>query len=122
MMMPGDDVLMMPRADRIEVYTGTGRRRRWSAEEKAQIIAESHELGVGETASRYSLSKTQLFTWRRNAQQSSEETGFARVVVGDAAPAGGIIEVRMRAGELRVPPGADPQMVTTILLALRSDR
>ena len=43
-------------------------------------------------------------------------------MVGDAAPAGGIIEVRMRAGELRVPPGADPQMVTTILLALRSDR
>ena len=66
------------------------------------IVAESHELGVGETASRYSLSKTQLFTWRRNAQEASDETGFARVVVGDAAPAGGIIEVRMRGGELRV--------------------
>ncbi len=26
---------------RIEVITGTGRRRRWSAETKAQIIAES---------------------------------------------------------------------------------
>jgi transposase len=121
-MMSGDDVLMMPRAHRVEAFTGTGRRRRWSAEEKARIIAEGHELGVGEMASRYSLSKTQLFTWRRNAQRKSEETGFARVVVGDAAPAGGIIEVRMQAGELRVPPGADPQMVTAILLALRSDR
>jgi len=121
-MMPGDDVLMMPRAHRIEVYTGTGRRRRWSAEEKARIIAESHELGVGETASRHSLSKTQLFTRRRDAQRKSEETGFTQVVVGDALSAGAVIEVRLRAGEVRVPPGADPQMVTTILLALRSDR
>lgn len=77
---------------------------------------------MGETATRYSLSKTQLFTWRRNAQRTSEATGFAHVVVGDAASADAVIEVRMCAGELRVPPGADPQMVTTILLALRSDR
>jgi transposase len=121
-MMSGDDVLMMPRAHRIEVFTGTGRRRRWSVEEKARIVAESHELGVGETASRHDLSKTQLFSWRRDAQRRSEETGFAQVVVSDGLSAGAVIEVRLRAGELRVPPGADQQMVTTILLALRSDR
>ncbi len=32
---------------RIEVFTGAGRRRSWSGEEKAAIIAESY--GAGET-------------------------------------------------------------------------
>ena len=32
---------------RIEVFTGAGRRRNWSGEEKAAIIAESY--GAGET-------------------------------------------------------------------------
>ena len=31
---------------RIEVLTGPGRRRRWSAEEKAQIVAETLEPGA----------------------------------------------------------------------------
>jgi len=30
---------------RIEVFTGAGRRRSWSAEEKAAIIAESYSAG-----------------------------------------------------------------------------
>jgi transposase len=30
---------------RIEVFTGAGRRRSWSGEEKAAIIAESHREG-----------------------------------------------------------------------------
>ena len=41
-MMPGDDVLMLPAGRRIEVFTGAGRRRRWSAGAKAQIVAESY--------------------------------------------------------------------------------
>ncbi|CAN7188386.1 hypothetical protein LJR225_000513 [Phenylobacterium sp. LjRoot225] len=40
-MMSGDDVLPMPEVRRIEVFTGAGRRRRWSVEAKAQIVAES---------------------------------------------------------------------------------
>ena len=49
-MMPGDDVLLMPSARRIEVFTGTGQRRRWSAEAKVQIVAESYATSVGETS------------------------------------------------------------------------
>jgi transposase len=40
-MMSGDDVLTEPAARRIEVFTGVGRRRKWSAEAKARIVAES---------------------------------------------------------------------------------
>ncbi|ARQ58957.1 IS66 family insertion sequence transposase domain-containing protein [Rhizobium sp. Kim5] len=31
---------------RFEVFTGNGRRREWSDEQKAQIVAESYEPGV----------------------------------------------------------------------------
>ena len=48
---------------RIEVFTGAGRRRSWSAAEKAAIIAESY--GAGETvcavARRHGLTPQQLF-------------------------------------------------------------
>ena len=30
---------------RLEVFTGVGRRRSWTAEQKAQILAESYESG-----------------------------------------------------------------------------
>jgi transposase len=124
-MMPGDDVLMMPSARRIEVFTGGAPRRRWSAEAKAQIVAESYETSVGETSARYSLSKTQIFTWRRDAREASGALGFARVEVDDAgsgAPQRGLIEVRLRTGSVSVGPGADPMMVTAILTALRAPR
>lgn len=72
----------MPAARRFEVFTGSGRRRRrWSAEAKAEIIAESYATSVGETADRHGLSKAQLFTWRRDAQQAAAVSGFARVEV-----------------------------------------
>jgi transposase len=55
---------------RIEVFTGAGRRRIWSPEEKAAIVAESH--GEGETvcavARRHGLTPQQLFTWRRQSR------------------------------------------------------
>jgi len=58
---------------RIEVFTGAGRRRSWSAAEKAAIIAESY--GAGETvcavARRHGLTPQQLFAWRRLARRSA---------------------------------------------------
>src|SRR5436189_6483297 len=55
---------------RIEVITGVGRRRRWSAETKAQIIAESFsgEAPVSEVARRHGLRPQQLFGWRHHAR------------------------------------------------------
>src|SRR5918998_380669 len=50
-----------------------GRRRRWTDEEKARIVAES--LDPGTTASavarRYGLHVSQLFTWRQQLQRST---------------------------------------------------
>ena len=36
---------MPARARRLEVFTGTGRRRTWPADEKAAIVAESYAPG-----------------------------------------------------------------------------
>jgi len=51
---------------RIEVLTGTPRRRRWSAAEKAAIVAESFSPGaVSSTiALRHGLHRNQLYAWR----------------------------------------------------------
>jgi transposase len=38
---------MLEPVRRIEVFTGAGRRRSWSGEEKAAIIAESYGAGDG---------------------------------------------------------------------------
>jgi hypothetical protein len=46
----------LPSSRRIEVFTGAAPRRRWSAEAKAQIVAESYETSVGETSARHSVS------------------------------------------------------------------
>jgi hypothetical protein len=49
---------------RVEVLTGTPRRRRWSAAEKAAIVAESLAPGVvmSAVALRYGLHRNQLET------------------------------------------------------------
>ena len=60
---------------RMEVFTGAGRRRSWSAADKVAIIAERY--GAGETvcsvARRHGLTPQQLFTWRRLALQPDTE-------------------------------------------------
>jgi transposase len=55
---------------RIEVLTGPGRRRRWSAEDKTRIVAETLAPGarVSEVARRWQLSSQQVFGWRRAAR------------------------------------------------------
>jgi transposase-like protein len=50
---------------RVEVITGIGRRRRWTDEEKAWIVAESLDPATttSAVARRYGLHPSQLFVW-----------------------------------------------------------
>ena len=54
---------------RIELITGTARRRRWTIEEKMVIVAESTRPGVNvaEVARRFGVNRGLLQTWRRKA-------------------------------------------------------
>src|ERR1700689_4951669 len=58
-------------ADRVEVFTGTGRRRRWSFDAKARIVEETLAAGAvaSEVARRHGISPQQLFGWRRSARR-----------------------------------------------------
>ena len=66
-------------ARRVEIFTGAGRRRTWSADEKAAIVAESRESGarVCQVARRHALTPQQLFAWRREARLRSAGGGDA---------------------------------------------
>ena len=52
---------------RIEVITGSMRRRRWSTEQKLRIIEESYQSGttVSEVARRHGVAANLLFRWRK---------------------------------------------------------
>ena len=54
------------RGARVEIVTSSGRRR-WSLEQKRDIVAESlgSELTPAEVARKYAISSGQLYMWRR---------------------------------------------------------
>lgn len=56
---------------RIEVLTGPVRRRRWSAAEKGQIVAETLQAGatVTKVARRWQVCPQQVWGWRREARE-----------------------------------------------------
>jgi transposase len=83
---------------RIELITGTGRRRRWSSEDKARIVVESLAVGVSvsEVARRHGLSPQQLFAWRREARASFDEAGNA--APADRSAANPVPQPRRRRG------------------------
>lgn len=123
----GDDVLTMPSARRIEVFTGAGRRRRWSAETKARIVAESYATSVGDTADRYGLAKNQLFGWRRDARLAGgSDMTFTPVMVDEATqiprPETGRIEIDLGAARVRIDRNADVGMAVAVIGALRGER
>jgi transposase len=76
--------------ERLEVVE-TGRRRRWSDDEKLRIVTESLQAprAISSTARRHGISRSLLMKWRRSfdPEQSSpqgEASGFVRVVAAAA--------------------------------------
>lgn len=111
---------------RVEVFTGTGRRRRWPAEAKAAIVEESYTSGapVSVVARRHGLIPQQLFTWRRQAREGvvgrdTADMSFAEVIVRDAPGAASTIGIEVGGAVVRVPRGSDPATLVMVLRALR---
>jgi transposase len=75
---------------RIEVITGTARRRHWSTEQKLRIIEESFEPGetVSSVARRNGVAPNLLFRWRRLLSEGGV------TAVGSDEPVVGSSEVR----------------------------
>lgn len=90
---------------RVEVITGPERRRRWSAEQKQAIVAESLAPGavVTEIARRAEIGTGQIYRWRREIAVGN---GFARLLIapvgaGAGSPVAPAIEIEI-AGKARV--------------------
>ena len=131
-------------ARRIEVFTGAGRRRTWSAEDKTRIVAESltGEESVCAVARRHGLSPQQVFGWRRQLRQmtaSAEPQGphFVPAVIEARGPerrrkrvrprgrrdggggVAGVIEVEIAGVTVRVGRGVEAKTVAAVLRALK---
>lgn len=69
------------------LITGIERRRRWSREERAEILASADEPGavVAEAARRADMCTSLAYNWRREAQSPATPPRFASVVVEQPA-------------------------------------
>ena len=71
----------------LEIISGVERRCRWSDAGKLRIVAEADEAGakVAEVARRHEISRSILWTWRKQARAGrltmSDPPGFLPVVV-----------------------------------------
>lgn len=129
-----------------EILAGPERRRRWSAAEKARVVAEVLAPGakVTEIARRHGVSRSLVYAWRREARPEPVVPSLVPVIVasGDGADAAskrparqiartgplhsrhgaktGVIEIAL-AGEVRVTlRGAiDVKGLRAVLAALR---
>jgi transposase len=132
---------------RLEVISGTGRRRRFTEEFKARVVEETLLPGtiVSEVARRHGLTPQQVFTWRRRARQplaitESKAPQFVPAIVETALPPAilrgrqrkrtgqtsrssgsiGSIEVEIDGMTIRIGRGAEAKTVAAVLRALKA--
>jgi transposase len=121
---------------RMTLITGGERRRRWSSEERAQILAAVEEPGavVAEVARRADVCTSLVYKWRREARDAVDACGFAHVIVKDTPPPTPTLASSARSGEpevdailvemkgarIRIGVNASSALIAATLKALRS--
>ncbi len=124
-----------------EVITGLERRRRWSREEKEQLVAASFEPGVTVSAIARSagMHASQLFRWRKELCTPSDGGGphFLPVEIGPTEVSvtpqaqvpvrragrprkSSLIEIEIGGCRVRVDPDVDPHALRRVLDVLVS--
>ena len=129
---------------RLEVISGTGRRRQFTEEFKARVVEETLAPGaiVSDVARQHGLTPQQVFTWRRQARQplanpESKAPQFVPAIVETALPPAvlrgrqrkrtvqasrscGSIEVEIDGMTIRIGRGAEARTVAAVLRALKA--
>jgi transposase len=150
MIISGDDPVSKG-ARRFEVFTGAGRRRDWSDAEKASIVAQCWPGGerVSAVARRHALDPSQIYGWRKELARRCKDHGLAvpvaleqqspafvpAVIAPDDAPepdpgrsrrrrraGSAAIELEIGGALVRIGSGADADMITAVITALRASR
>jgi len=116
----------------ITVFPGPERRRRWSDEERLEILNQAFAPGacVAEVCRRYDISSALIYTWRRKLRDAHAEPepaapGFAAAVMiedVDVAPSGlqpAIVIDLARGKRISIFASASPALVASALKALR---
>jgi len=131
---------------RFEVFTGAGRRRVWTAHDKAVIVAESFSgrETVCAVARRHDLSPSQLFAWRRLLRSDVADRAFPLFVpaVITSAPVPALVvapktkrrrsrrsssgatsvELEIDGVAVKIAHGADAKVIAAVIAALKSAR
>src|SRR2546430_15613969 len=119
----------------VDIRVGVGRRRRWRAEDKGRIVAESYAPGavVSEVARRHDITPQHLFAWRKAARAgrltSAEEapmfvpvvTTIREVGAAEAATNGpGSIVIEIAGARVRAQRGVDLGWLRAVLRAVKA--
>ena len=117
---------------RMTLITGGERRRRWSDEDRARILAAIEAPGavVAEVARREDICTSLVYRWRQEARHGVSAPGFAPVVIEDSEPRApsvaaasepefGVIVVEVKEARVRIGSNAPAALVAATLKALR---
>ena len=107
------------RDQRLELISGSKRRRARSAREKAAIVAETFAPGanVPEIARRHGLNRGLLFTWRRQGRRARPGPVAEATSEGERGPAFVPVEIEGPVGNPAGPIISDPPSPTPLVPA-----
>jgi transposase len=123
------------RRGRIDIRVGVGRRRRWCAEDKGRIVAESYAPGAvaSEVARRHEITPQHLFAWRKAARAGrltlpAEETPIfvpvvtttREAVAGALANRPGSIVIEIAGAVVRAEKGVDLGWLRDVLRTVKA--
>ncbi|WP_160012622.1 transposase [Rhizobium sp. 18055] len=117
---------------RMEIMSGTERRRRWSDEAKLRILAEADQPGVriGDVARRHDVYPSQIRLWRQSFSYAARPAVFLPVEITeevsatpapDTPPTPAVIEISLRNGRcLRVPADMDLEVLSSLVACVEA--
>ena len=119
---------------RMTLITGGERRRRWSDEDRARILAAVEAPGavLAEVSRREDVCTSLIYQWRRDARAEANVAGFSEVVLANAPRAsmttpaltnqpehGGIL-VELNGARIQISANTPSAVIAATLKALRS--
>ena len=119
-----------------EILDGPERRRRWSEDKKAEILAELTKPGarIADVARRYGVSRSLLYAWRKElaaiaGSAPKPSMSFAPVLLTGPGPQSqtpsapspppSFIKIEMKGARVRLPGDAPASIVTAAIKTLR---